>query len=359
MLEYRDHRHNPEAWAQHLGIDPDAVRLYLDSEVIDLHTDSYIWKRVAGYRLEQHHRLKPWLKRWGAPFAGQVDFPRCLEAQMAGLVWDIPTHPLRRTAEKHGRLRENIAMILADLKRHSAQFEHVVSYADYRRARAAGKVASWISIQGGQALDHNLHDLARIPEVHRITLVHFTRSRIGASNFDKLHAHEGLSSFGKAFVERMVEFKMLVDLAHINRRGFFDALDVMPADVPPIVTHTGVKGVYDIWRNIDDAQIRAVAERGGTIGAIYEANFLSQRRAGQSVAGIVDHLAHIIQIGGEDAASLGSDYDGLIRLPKDLPDITYQPRLVAEMSKRGWSETRIRKILGLNFLRVVQAVRPD
>ena len=106
-------------------------------------------------------------------------------------------------------------------------------------------------------------------------------------------------------------------------------------------------------------RIRAVASRGGTIGVIYERNFLARDPARQTLERIIDHLAHLIAIGGEDCASLGSDYDGMISLPHDFKDITWQPVLVERMLKRSWSVERIQKILAGNFLRVVNEVRPD
>jgi membrane dipeptidase len=139
---------------------------------------------------------------------------------------------------------------------------------------------------------------------------------------------------------------------------FFDALDVMPAHIPAVVTHTGVQGVRPLWRNIDDAQIRAIAERNGTIGIICAAPFLAAEPGRRTYARIVDHMAHVIRVAGEDYVSLGSDFDGLITTPEGLPDITALPRLVQDMLERGWSDTRIQKILGGNFLRVVAQVQP-
>lgn len=353
-LTYTDYRKDPAAWAQKLKISREAVELYLDAEVIDLHTDTFLWQRLTGYRLDRHHALPPWRARLG----GQVDLPRLLEAQMAGVVFDIPANPLIPKARKYGCLRQHISNMLATLKPH-ANFKHVVSHADYLKARAAGQIACFFSIQGGQALDHNLHDLARIPEIHRITLVHLTRSRIGASNLNPFDTQIGLSAYGRDFVSTLCEQKILVDLSHINRKGYFDALSAMPAGIPPVVTHTGLRAVCDVFRNIDDEQIRAICERNGTIGIMYEQNFLAKTRPEQTLERIIDHLAHLIQVGGEDYASLGSDYDGMITLPRDFPDVTWQPVLVERMLRRGWSDTRIRKILGQNFLRVIQQVRPD
>lgn len=348
----------PEQWAQHLNITLEAIELYCQCEVIDLHNDSFLWQRLLGYRMERWH--EPWGKKY-APLGRQVDFPRALAARMSGIVFDIPTNPWVPRAYKYGALRQHISRMLGSIKQArnlGLPVKHVVSYRDYQQARSTGHMAAWISIQGAQAIDNNVYDLQRIPEIHRITLLHFTRSRIGASNFDALAKNRGLSAFGKDFVQAMVAERILVDLSHINPAGFWDALDCMPLDVPPVVTHTGVKGICDIWRNIDDGQIRAIAERGGTIGVIFERNFIAHDRSAKSLRTIVDHMEHIIKIGGEDCVSLGSDYDGMITLPFDFADIRWQPVLVDEMLRRGWSEARIRKILGQNFLRVIQTVRP-
>ena len=113
------------------------------------------------------------------------------------------------------------------------------------------------------------------------------------------------------------------------------------------------------FRNLDDEQIKAIAERNGTIGIIYEKNFLGDSKATQNMEQIVKHIEYVIQLSGEDHVSLGSDYDGLIALPDDFEDIRSQPRLVEFMLRRGWSEKRIRKILALNFLRVIETIRPD
>jgi membrane dipeptidase len=352
ILNYTDYSNYPVLWAKRLGVSMEAVDLYLESDVIDLHTDSYIWKRIFGYGMAKRHRFSKLL-----PFMSQVDMPRCLEASMTGIVWDLATNPLNRDKNKLDVTRRNIEMVLADIHHNRQHFRHVLSYSDYLAARKEGKVASWLSLQGGQAIDNNLDNLDKIPEIHRITLVHFTRSKIGASNADSRNAGEGLSSFGKSFVEKMVENKICVDLAHINRKGFFDALEIVPEGVPVLVTHTGIKGVWDMWRNIDDEQIKAIAATGGTIGIIFHPYFLSGKLS-CSVDKIIDHMEHVIKVAGEDFVSLGSDYDGLITLPRELKDITCQPWIVQKMLDRKWSYERIKKILGINFLRAIRDIRP-
>ena len=90
---------------------------------------------------------------------------------------------------------------------------------------------------------------------------------------------------------------------------------------------------------------------------MYQSSFLGDRYWGGSASRIVDHLEHIANAVGEDHASLGSDWDGAIITPRDMPTCLELPRLVQLMLDRGWTDTRIRKILGGNFLRVVAALR--
>ena len=151
------------------------------------------------------------------------------------------------------------------------------------------------------------------------------------------------------------EKKIFVDLAHISRRGFFDAVAVHDKTQPLMVTHTGIAGVYEHWRNLTDAQVRAVADTGGCVGVMFQSGFLAKR--GASVETIVDHIAHIIDIAGEDVPAIGTDYDGAISPPPELPTIVELPRVADAMLRRGWSAERVQKILGGNFLNVVERLR--
>lgn len=356
-LAYADHRADPAAWARSLGIAREAVELYLAGDVIDLHTDSFMWTRLLpGYDLRRRHR--PWLP--SSAFLNQVDLPRAREAQLTGVAWDVVANPFRPARRRAAETVAHIRAIVETLSPFTEDFQVVRTHAEYEAARAAGRTASLVSVQGGQAFDDSLDALDLIPDdlVHRITLVHLTESRIGAPNSQASKADRGLSDFGRDFVRRLVEKRILVDLAHINRKGFFDALAVMDTSVPPVVTHTGVSGVRRIWRNIDDDQIRAIAARGGTIGIIYHPHFLDDVLVNCPLSRVIDHLEHVVKVAGDDFASLGSDYDGFIWLPRELVDVTHQPKLVALMLERGWSAERIGKILGGNFLRVLRAVRP-
>lgn len=349
---YRDHRQDPAAWASELGISREAVELYLASEVIDLHVDSFIWTRIFGYDLSRRHGLGP-LGGW---FFSQVDFPRIREAQVSGAMWSITTSPVRSKSARASAFRKNLAALRARIADASDELELVRTRSEYLAARARGKHAAMIAIQGGNAVDRDLDalDLLQDDAVLRVTLVHLSSSRIGHTSSPlRVRADAGLTSFGKSYVEALDARRIFVDLAHIGRRSFFDAVEVHDKTRPLICTHTGVSAVTPHWRNLDDDQLRAIAATGGTVGVIFHGAFLGGNSAGR----IVDHLEHIVRTVGEDHASLGSDFDGMIIPPPELRSCLFLPRLVQIMLARGFSADRIRKILGQNFLRALGALR--
>jgi membrane dipeptidase len=352
----RHRRCDPAAWARELGISREAVEIYLRSDVLDLHLDSFIWRRAVGYDLRKRH---------GGGLGGwrvysHVDIPRVREAAMTGATWVITTNPLRRAASRPRVLVNNLRHLQAIFAKVPDDVRVVRNAAEYRAAVEAGLHGAFLGIQGGNALDRDLDALDLIPDdlVLRITLVHLYSSRIGVTSAPGgTRKGEGLSDFGREFVRRLDQKRILVDLAHINRPGFFDAAQEHDGSLPLIVTHTGVTGVTPHWRNLDDEQLRAVAETGGTVGVMYQSSFLGEPTWGGRAEAVVRHLAHIVETVGEDFASLGSDWDGAIMPPRDLKSPLELPRLVELMLKQSWSAERIQKILGGNFLRVVAAIR--
>ena len=355
-LDWRDHRNDRDAWARALGVSREAIDVYLASEVIDLHVDSFIWTRIFGYDLRRRHGRG----LLGARSYSMVDIPRVREAALTGAIWVITTNPWQSTARRPDVFVENVRRLQGILESVPEDVAVVRNVAEYRRARAADKHAAFIGIQGGNALDRDPDSLDLIPDdlVVRITLVHLTNSRLGVTSAPKGGRRgEGLTELGRDYVRRMNEKRILVDLAHINREGFFDAIAAHDKTIPYLVTHTGVSGVHPHWRNLDDEQLRAVANAGGTVGIMYHAPFLGDPWLGGHAETIVEHIAHVVDTVGEDHASIGSDYDGAIHPPRDMPTILELPRIVEPMLRRGWSPERIGKILGGNFLRVVEAVR--
>jgi membrane dipeptidase len=356
-LATRDLRRDPAGWARALGISREAVEVYLGCESIDLHVDSFIWNRILRWDLRKRHGGG----LTGARFYSMVDFPRVREAELSGAIWVITTNPLRSPEGRANAFVENVRRLQGIFESVPDEFQVVRNVREYKAARALGKHAAFLGIQGGNALDRDLGALDLIPDdlIVRVTIVHLSSSRIGVTSSPAAGARrgQGLSDFGKDYVRRLDEKRILVDLAHVNREGFFDAVAVHDRSLPLIVTHTGVTGVTPHWRNLDDEQLRAIADTGGTIGVMYQSSFLGDPYLGGKSESVIRHVEHIVDTVGEDHASLGSDWDGAICPPRDLTSPLDMPRLVEHMLRRGWKPERIAKILATNYLRVVEAVR--
>jgi membrane dipeptidase len=340
-------------------ISDEALALYRASDVVDLHVDTFIWTRMFGYDLLRRHGRG----LFGARFYGQADLPRLRAAGVGGAIWSITTNPLRRASRRTPVLRQNIDRLVAIFERAPDEVALCRSAADYRAAHAAGRHAAFIGIQGGNALDGDLaletFDATRLIKV---TLVHLSTSSLGTTSAPSLglggKSDGGLSDRGRELVRALNHHRVFVDLAHINRRGFFDAVAVHDRTQPLLVSHTGIAGVHRHWRNIDDEQLRAVADSGGVVGVMYQSSFLGEPALGGRAEAIVDHLAHIVDVVGEDFAALGSDWDGAIVTPRDMATCLELPLLCELMLRRGFGPERVRKILGGNFLRALAALRP-
>lgn len=355
-LELIDHRRDPAAWATALGVSRDAVDLYLDSEVVDLHIDLYVPARLYGYDVHRRHR--PRFLGWR--FTGQTDLPRIREARLAAAILDVATNPARRGARRGPVTARNVARVAADLARHPGDFRLVTNHTEYLAARAEGLTACYVAIQGGQAFQDSPEAIAAIPaEVHRITLVHLTNSQVGCTSSPLGVDNGGLTPRGLELVAAMNARRILVDLAHINRQGFFDAANAHDKSQPLICTHTGVSGVFPHWRNLDDEQVRTIADTGGVVGIMFHGMFLdgSKWRYVEPEL-VVRHMEHVIKVAGEDAVAIGTDYDGMVIPPAGLGEVTRLPVLVQCMLTAGWSERRIRGALGANALKTFAAIRP-
>jgi membrane dipeptidase len=323
--------------------------------VIDLHIDSFIWTRLLGYDLTRRHDQG----LFGARFYSQVDLPRIREANISGALWSITTNPLRSARGRARAFGENLRRLERVLATVPEDVAVVRDHAGYRAARAAGRHAAFVAIQGGNALDEDgaLGVLAD-GKVIAVTVMHLLSSSLGRTSSPTGGGAAGLTARGREYVAQLNAMRVFVDLAHVSREGFYDALAVHDRTQPPIVTHTGVRAVHDVWRNLDDQQLRAIADLGGVIGVIFHGGYLDgSYLGGGSADAIVDHIEHIAKTVGDEFVSLGSDWDGLIATPRDMPTCLELPRLVQRMLERGFSAERIQRVLGGNFLRALRHLR--
>jgi membrane dipeptidase len=308
------------------------------------------------WRYDIHERHQEGVPVLRGRFMGHLDLPRIEDGGLSSAMWSVTTNPFRTKRGRWKTVQKNFRK-LRQVIDETDELEVASTYQQYMDARARGKHVCLLSIQGGNALtaahDGELPD----PDLLRVTLVHLTNSELGQSSQPiQLQPARGLSAQGREMVQMLNQRRVFVDLAHIARRAFWEAIEVHDKSQPILVTHTGVDAVTPHWRNIDDDQIRAIADTGGVVGVMFHRTFL-QRPGPQDRTMVLDHLEHIIDVAGEDFAALGSDYDGAIHPPDDLKSGDSYPRLIQEMLDRGWSTGRIEKVLGANFLRSLRELR--
>jgi membrane dipeptidase len=327
----------------------EARAMHLECCVLDLHADTAKLMDKLGYDVAmRHERPMP----TAVNVFGHVDLPRMRDGGVAGQFfsfWTAP-YPERGCAKS---VTDQLDALDAAMAKHPDELAWTRTGAEVRAAKAAGQIAALGGIEGGQALEGRLDAIEPFSRrgVRYLGLLHFSANAIGRPAKGKgSDGSVGLTAFGADVVRECERCGVIVDLAHINRRGFFDALAL--ATQPPMVSHTGVLGVHQHWRNIDDEQLRAVADKGGCVGVIFARKYLGSA----SIDAVVDHLLHIIDVAGDDLPALGSDFDGFVVPPIGLEDISALPNLTVALSRRGVAPRVLEKILGGNVLRVLDAV---
>lgn len=321
--------------------------LHEDAIVIDLHTDSLIQARAVGYRLaERHHN--PILERLGFYHA---DLPRLREGGVTGQFFGLVTAPIPEKGCAAACLRQ-IEHLRAVAGEQGLVWARTAD--DVRRAKREGTLAVFTGIEGGHNLEGRLENLRVFDAagVRYLGLTHFTSNAIACPSGGKgASASAPLTDFGREVLREMNGLRMIVDLAHVGRAAFLEAC--ARASRPVIVSHTGISAVHPLWRNIDDEQIRAVANTDGVIGIIFGWRYLGSRRRGVEM--LAPHFEHVRRRVGARHLALGSDFDGAIEPVRGLESVSRLPAVTALLQGLGWSEEEIRGVLGENMLRVLGA----
>lgn len=365
-----------------------AEELHRDALVIDLHADTpTAYFMEPGYFFGERHDV------------GHIDLPRLREAGVDGEFF-IAWVPPEITAEK-GAAFEHARSVMRRIHEVAQDTEGarvVTSVKELDEAREAGEVGMFIGVEGGHAIENSLERLQKLHALgaRSLTLT-WNNTNDWADACCSEPRHGGLTDFGKDVVRTLNELGMLVDLSHAADATFWDAIEV--SDDPVVVTHSCARALVDNPRNVSDDMLGALRETGGLIGINFYAGFLDSKVAERSMAVrasakrfeaavrstaadpqtaireareyrarvvsklprpkpkvLAEHIIHMVEVAGIDHVGLGTDFDGIQRLPDEISDVTDLPWVSAALMARGFAEEDIRKILGGNARRVLSEV---
>jgi membrane dipeptidase len=364
-----------------------ARTLIAERPVFDAHVDSLQLALDLGADLGEQGR-------------GHLDLARGRDGGLGSVVFVC--WPDAKYAQASGASFERTSALLGAFHRLAASRRELMRWAGNgemaRSARAAGLVVGIPGIEGGHAIEDSLENLEHffVHGVRVLTLVWNNHLAWIRSCRDGAGAHvpEGLNGFGREVVRRMNELGMLVDLSHAGRRSFYDALEASSA--PVIASHSGCSALYDHPRNLDDDQLRALADHGGVIGIVFYPGFLDeQARADQqrlcedteykalqgandtdlferqgrwlqarvpplSAERVADHVCHAVEVAGIEHVGVGSDFDGILTAPRGLEDASRYGVLAELLLRRGFTSEDARAVLGGNMQRAFErATGPD
>ncbi len=315
--------------------------------IADAHADSLMWNRD----LTQ------------AQSAGHVDFPRLKEAGVKLQCFTVVTrgYPFIdgfgafawakgwSRAQRQGEWARCRAQ-LEWMRELCARAPEAVSVAEAGGAleanRGAARVSAVLGVEGAHALEGQVE---RVAELHRLGvrfmgLLHLHNNELGGSSFP-LMGNRGLTPLGHEVLDAMAAVGMAVDLAHASPRT---VEDILAHGGPPVFcSHGGVQGAHRSWRNLSDATLRTVAERGGVMGIILTPIYLG----GRTLEAVVRHVEHALSVMGEDGVGLGSDFDGLVPLPVGMHDCRDLKRVTEALDRAGIPERVIEKVMGANLWR--------
>jgi membrane dipeptidase len=318
-----------------------------------------------------------------------TDIPRLRSGAVGGQFWAayVPVTTLDSGPHPAVYALEQIDLIRRLCARNSRSMAMAYTAAGVQRNFAAGKVSCLIGIEGGHAIENSLGALRMFYELgtRYMTLTHWRSLDWATASTDT--AHRGLSPFGKQVVLEMNRLGMLVDLSHVNDQTMSDALHTSKA--PVIFSHSSARALTNHARDVPDSILKLVAANRGVVMVNFNPGFVSEAvriyddtidarlnaltKAGAdsatradslkawraaaphaTLAQVADHIEHIRQVAGVDCVGLGSDFDGIDEVPAGLEDVSKFPDLIAELLRRGWTEADVKKVAGLNTLRVMR-----
>jgi len=368
----------------------EARRLLKSVPVIDGHNDvpwQYRKRETNFTGIDLAHstaELKPTM---------HTDIPRLRAGGLGGQFWSVYVPTKLSGPEAVQATIEQIDIVHRMCARYPETFELALTADDVVRIHKKGRIASLIGMEGGHSINNSLGTLRMMYQLgaRYLTLTHVENTDWADAAGDE-PKHHGLTAFGEDVVREMNRLGMLVDLSHVTDDVMRDALRVSKA--PVIFSHSNARALCDHGRNVPDAMLRATAANGGVVMVCFLPAYVVERDRSyfervrserNRLAGIhgenqelltaalaewrktnpapnaatlrdvADHIDHIRNLVGVDHIGIGSDFDGFNGTVRGLEDVSKYPDLLAELLRRGYSKDEVKKIAGLNVLRVLRA----
>jgi membrane dipeptidase len=352
-----------------------AMRVYRDAIVIDVHNDMPSKMIDDGYTADVRHQ--PGFDKT----QGETDLPRLLESGITGVFMSAYVDPVKwtfGTDRSWKQVQVYLDTIHAFARRHPNQLTFATTAADVRAAKAQGKVAILIGVEGGHAIENSIENLR---ELHRRGVRYMTLTWNNGTEWAGAAAglngtrSGGLTERGREIVREMNRLGILVDISHVSDSTFYDA--IATTTYPVIASHSSARAINSHRRNMNDDMLRAVARNGGVVNVNFYSAFIDPEFKARSeqleatlgagaeaatrqlprppLSVLLDHFDHIIKVAGIDHVGLGSDFDGVGgHLPQGMDDVTKLPLIAQGLLDRGYSEADVKKVLGGNMLRVME-----
>ena len=333
---------------------------------------------------------------------GNVDLPRAKEGGLDAMFFTVytPEHYYPGRFETKNTFRV-VNQALDQIKKNNAMIELALTASDIERINKKGKMAAFLDLEGGYDLDGDINLLRALYKLGlrsmQLTAHNTTNAFIDSCN--DVSRWNGINDLGKKIIAEMNSLGMVINVAHASNDAILQS--AAASKHPVIYSHGGFYGIVPHPRCITDEAAKAVASKGGVIGIQFGSLFNNPKywawqktpketksasvhvSSTKTIEDVdrqlakevplnfrgtipdeywmhVDQLAKVIDYGvklvGDDHIALGSDFDGGPELPREIKDISDYPQMTIAMQKLGYSDQRIKKILGLNWLRVIRQV---
>lgn len=214
----------------------------------------------------------------------------------------------------------------------------------------SGKTATVLTIEGGEAVQGRLENLRLLHRlgVRAMSLTWNSSNELAGASMGR--GGKGLTKLGRRVVREMGAIGIALDVAHLSDAGIRDALEI--AERPLFASHSNARAVCPHQRSLPDDLIRAIGAQGGVVGVNFYHRQLAQGRV-PTVGDIVDHLAHIARVGGMHVPVIGSDFDGMVIYPPDMPNSAHLPAIAQELLARGFAREQVQGITYDNLRRYI------